>query len=533
MNARATAAILVGAMVAWAPGASAAAAAPATGLSGRVEAENGTPLGGIAVTARDARGIETTVYSAADGAWRIDRLPDGEYRVIAHGGGRRAPEAGVVLASGRAASTTLRAVVDRDFLQRLPSASFLSLLPDGDMKQEFILNCGTCHEINHRKIYKDGRARDRAQWLEAIRMMRALDVYKVIPPDFDDDRYAAWLAKSLSPERLATLKPEAAPAPAVVSRLRISEYPLPVPTELPHDLVVGPDRRIWVTAFWSSQMWALDPTSGAIEKFEVNDKPNVVAQVRALKFAADGTLWMLNGGTESVVRLDTKSRRFETFPVDMYAHDIDLDSQGNVWFNDYFAVRERVGRLDRKTGKVSYFELPSANLPASAGVPLPYGMQIDAKDRLWSTQLAANTLARFDIRSGAKKLYTMPSPNSGPRRTALSADGGVWIPEFNTGRLVRFDPETERFEVFDTGNRALGSYDLEFNPKTGDIWMSGSLNSSLLRFDPRTRRFDEFRLPTEPAYTRHIAVDERTGDVWIAYSSLPAAVPKVARIELR
>jgi hypothetical protein len=37
-------------------------------------------------------------------------------------------------------------------------------------------------------------------------------------------------------------------------------------------------------------------------------------------------------------------------------------------------------------------------------------------------------------------------------------------------------------------------------------------------------------LPTEPAYTRHLAVDEATGEVWTAYSSLPAATPRVARL---
>jgi streptogramin lyase len=183
------------------------------------------------------------------------------------------------------------------------------------------------------------------------------------------------------------------------------------------------------------------------------------------------------------------------------------------------------------TGEVKYFELPSAGLDEKVqGVPLPYGMQIDAKDRLWSTQLAANTLALFDIPSGRTKLFQVPNPNSGPRRTAISSDGALWIPEFNTGRLLRFDPATETFEQFDTGNRAVGAYDVEFSPKTGDIWITGSLNSSMLRFDPKAKTFTEYPLPTEPAYNRHIAVDPVTGDVWLAYSSLPTAVPKVARL---
>ena len=59
-------------------------------------------------------------------------------------------------------------------------------------------------------------------------------------------------------------------------------------------VAIGPDRRVWVTAFWSSEMWALDPKDGAIEKFEVNSTPNVVAHVRALEFASDGRLYLWN-----------------------------------------------------------------------------------------------------------------------------------------------------------------------------------------------------------------------------------------------
>lgn len=500
------------------------------GLHGIVSGPDGAPVGGLMVTARAPNGIEETVFTGSDGRFRVTGLADGTYQLTVRGGGLRADPQAVAIEKGRGPAVSVAARTDGQFLETLPSAHWLALLPDGDMKREFILNCTSCHEIGYSRIFKDGRPRDAARWLEAIKMMRVLDVYKLTPPDFDDEAYAAWLAENLSPERIATLQPAPAPDPATVAGLRITEYPVPKPDELPHDLVIGPDGRVWITAFWHGEMWALDPATGEIESFDVNEMPETIAQVRALEFDRNGILWMINGGTQSVVSLDPKTRAIRTFPVGMYAHDIDLDSKGNVWFNDYFAVRERIGTLDVATGEVRHFELPSANLPESAGVPLPYGMQIDGQDRLWSTQMAANTLAMYDIGSGRTTLFEMPNPNSGPRRTAVSADGGLWIPEFNTGRLLRFDPATESFEQFDTGNRSLGPYDVEFNAKTGDIWVTGSLNSSMLRFDPKAKAFTEYPLPTEPAYNRHIAVDPANGDVWIAYSSLPTAVPKVARL---
>jgi streptogramin lyase len=112
----------------------------------------------------------------------------------------------------------------------------------------------------------------------------------------------------------------------------------------------------------------------------------------------------------------------------------------------------------------------------------------------------------------------------------VARDGSIWIPEFNTGFLTRFDPQTEKFERYSLGDTALGAYDVVIDDRQNAVWITGSLASSLLRFDMKTRQIEKYPLPTEPAYMRHIQVDPKTGDVWSAYSSLPTAVPKVVRL---
>jgi virginiamycin B lyase len=365
--------------------------------------------------------------------------------------------------------------------------------------------------------------------------MREMDAYDVIPPDFDDAKYAKWLATHLSDERIAAMEAPPPPDPAAVEGVVITEWTLPHPGELPHDLVLGPDERVWITGFWRGEIWALDPETGDIETFDVYEdrKKEVPAQTRALVFDDEGILWMINGGQNAVVRLDPKTEALETYDVGMYAHDIDLDSQGRVWFNDYFAEKERIGMLDPATGKVQTFELPSSDLPKAKGKPLPYGMNIDGKDRLFSSQLAANTLARYDIPTGEARLYEMPGSNVGPRRMAIGRDGKIWIPEYNTGRVTSFDPETEAFDTIDLGVGTAGIYDAAVNGKTGELWLTGSLDTSLWHVDPETKATARIPLPTEPALSRHMAVDPASGDVWVAYSSLPSAKVEVARLERR
>jgi virginiamycin B lyase len=498
-------------------------AALAADVTGTVRGPKG-PLAGAMVTATDAHGIATTVYADASGRFHLRGLPGGAIDVRA-----RAPgfDDATTKASGTASFVLSPSA---NPLKNAPSSTYLSLLPGSTEKRRFIMNCGTCHELHETRLWKNGKVRDREHWVEAITMMKAIDVYALVPPYIETDKYADWLATNLSPERIATLKPARAADPKVVGGTIITEFPVLDAAELPHDLVLGPDGRVWVTAFWKSQMWAMDPKTGAWEAYEVTNDKSQPAQVRALEFDRQGRLWIVLGGTKSVVCLDPKTREFKTYPVDMYAHDLVLDSKGDVWVNDYFSKPERIAKLDTKTGVVTNFPLPSANLSEYEGKPLPYGLQIDQQDRLWSTQLSGNTLVRFDTRTGQSKLYTMPQPNSGPRRQAVGNDGSIWVPEFNTGYLTRFDPKTERFERYSLGDPAAGPYDVEVDRRDGSVWITASLGTALLRFDPKTKKVERYPLPTEPAYMRHVQVDPKTGDVWSAYSSLPTAVPKVVRL---
>lgn len=503
----------------------AATVAQAGEIMGTIRA-GGQPLPGALVTAQTKSGIDITVYAAKDGTFRLKNLPAGPYAIRARAPGFE--EMTAIADEGASLDLQLHAAVNP--LLVAPSSTFLSLLPDGAMKRRFIMVCTTCHEFSHTRIWKDGAVRNVAKWTDAIELMKKIDAYAMIPPDLKTAQYAYWLATNLSPERLASLKPPAAADPAIVDGATITEYPLPNKDELPHDVVIGPDGRIWITGFWHNEVLAMDPKTGVMETYPVTTNSTPAAQVRALEFDRKGRLWIVLGGTKSVVRLDTKTGKFHTYPVGMYAHDLVIDSRGNIWINDYFSNPGRIARLSATTGKVTYFRLPSSNMTASEGLPLPYGLAIDAKDRLWSTQLAGNTLVRFDTRTMRAKLYRMPEPDSGPRRNAIGIDGSVWIPEFNDGYLARFDPNTETFKRYNLGDSALGAYEVAVDPRTGAVWITGSLTSSLLRFDPKTGAIEHYPLPTEPAYMRKISIDARTGAVWSAYSSLPAVVPKVVRL---
>ncbi|HAC79886.1 MAG TPA: hypothetical protein DCG06_06300, partial [Deltaproteobacteria bacterium] len=300
----------------------------------------GQPIAGAMVTMQSDALRRVTRFTDGAGKLELSPLPNGELLVRYPGmGERRVP-------GSDAAGNVIALSADPQFLRKLPSSQWLELLPDGPWKKEFIVNCGTCHEIGYDRIMMGDRPRNEGEWLAAIKMMRAMDAYEVIPPDFDDEAYAGWLADNLSQSRIASLNSAAHQAAGRLAGVEITEYTLPEQDSLPHDLVVGPDGLIWITAFFYDQIWALNPDTGDTQIYPVDDSADVNAQPRALKFDNEGQLWIVNGGTQSVLRLDPESGDYLQVPVDMYAHSLDIDPEGNIWVNDYFAAQERVARVD-------------------------------------------------------------------------------------------------------------------------------------------------------------------------------------------
>lgn len=507
-------------------------AAASSTMTGRVVVD-GAPVRGAMVTARAiASGIATTVFSRVDGVYRLDRLVPGAYEVGVKIPGKLAASRTLEISDGAVVTgVDFQALPDPDFLRALPSARWLSLLPEGEMKREFLLNCASCHEISYDRVMRNGAPRTSADWLDAIALMRSIDVYGLTPPDFNDARYAEWLARNLDAAAIARLLPAPLATGAVLDA-RITEYPVPRTPSLPHDIVVGPKGRVWITAFYHNVIWALDPASGKVQSYPVNEKPGVMGQVRALSFDRAGMLWVLLGGTGSVVRLNPADGAFETFHVGLYPHSIAVDSRGRLWFNDYLSAQERIGSIDPASGKLALYKIPGAGLTPDQGLPLLYGLQVDRDDVIWGTMLAANKLFRFDSRTANARLFDMPHANSGPRRPGIGPDGAIWIPEFNTGTLTRFEPGSAKFTRHDLGGSTLGLYDVAVDQISGYVWVAASLGSVLLRYDPAYGSRDAYPLPTEPAYLRHIAIDGATGDVWTTYASMPDAAPKIVHIEL-
>jgi virginiamycin B lyase len=134
-------------------------------------------------------------------------------------------------------------------------------------------------------------------------------------------------------------------------------------------------------------------------------------------------------------------------------------------------------------------------------------MQVDANDVPWFVEFGTNKVARIDRESLAITEYTLPHPESRPRRIAISGDGGIWYTDYERGAIGRLDPKTGEVREWPSpSGRSAAPYGIAAE---GDvIWYSesGVEPNTLVRFDPRTRKFQSWAIPSGGGVVRNMMV---------------------------
>lgn len=409
----------------------------------------------------------------------------------------------------------------------VPSSAYLGLLPTGEAKRRFILDCTGCHQFDRRIVEKDGKPRSRTDWVARIEQMLSFSgvssSFPVISAERDAQATADWLTQHLGgPEDPS---PELSPPAAGSGEwdVVLREYDLPAP-DLPHDVAVAPDGGIVVTGMFTHQMYVLDPTSGDFTPVPI---PVASANPRAVEVGGDSDWWVLLGQPRRMARYDPDAREWSTFELGMYPHSIVPDGRRRVWFNGHFsAAPELIGFLDIRSGRTVTFEVPAKPMPGDAST-IPYGLRAAPDGTVWGTELAGNRLFSFDPDDERFEVFDLPTAHSGPRRLDIAPDGSVWIPEYAANKLARFDPRTRSFTEYEFPIADALPYVVRVDQRRGTIWIGTAAADAMARFDPIHETFTVYRLPTAGALIRHIDIDETNGTVWGAYSPGPPVQPKV------
>jgi virginiamycin B lyase len=504
----------------------------AAGLSGQVSSVEEGAMEGVVVSAKKAGStITVSVISDAQGhfSFPAGRLEPGSYalRIRAAGYELDGPKSAEVGPQSAPIAISLRKA--KNVAAQLTSGEWLMSIPGTREQKNMLDRCTSCHTLERpiKSTYDADaligvleRMAGYAPGTTPLEPHKRLDGRSMDIPS-DRLRPRADYIASVNLSQQDTWKFPLKTLPRLTgrsTRVIITEYDLPRPTAMPHDVILDRDGTPWYSDFGHQFIGKLDPKTGKATEYAV---PTLKAELPPgnldIEFDKAGNLWiglMLQAG---VAKFDPKTAQFTIIPLPkdinnnasqqaMVMPDAS-DVDGKLWMNS--VAIPGVHRVDLASMKFETFA-PYKDLAHGQDHSV-YGIKADSHNNLFFFDFSADYVGKIDAKSGQISLFKTPTPNSNPRRGFMDSQDRLWFAEYRANKLAMLDTRTERFTEWPLPTEFTYPYDV-MPDKNGELWTAGMSTDRVVRLDPKTGQVTEYQLPRN-TNVRRVWVDNSTTPV--------------------
>lgn len=367
----------------------------------------------------------------------------------------------------------------------------LAALPDGDGRAEIEAICTACHRTN---LIERSSGYSDADWASLIGTMIDLSGDAALR-----GRITGYLAEHFPPNDRRT--PVLVPGPVEID---IESWVVPTLGQRSRDPVQAPDGSIWWTGQSGNNIGRLDPETGEMQEVFLPEGtyPHSVSP------DANGDIWYLGNrnGTVGIVDGETlEITKIYEMPDEAARdpHTGEFDVEGRFWFT--LQHSNMVGRIDPASEEI---RLVTLDRPASR----PYGIKIAEDGSAWVACNGGPCLYNLAADDMALTRVDLPNQESHVRRLDLDENGAVWYVNSGAGRLGHYDPETGVIREWPSPS-GPDSHPYGLVYVDGIVWYneSGKRPDPLVRFDPETERFQSWAIPSSGIYAgilRHVRADD-------------------------
>ena len=507
-----------------------AAQAPSA-LAGKVTSQQEGAMEGVLVSAKRAGSTMTiTVVTNAQGEFSFprNRLEPGKYSVAIRAIGYELPSAAQVdVTAQKSAALDLSLVKTKNLEHQLSSGEWLQSIPGEPRFKEALFNCTSCHTLE-RPLMSKYNATDMGKVVQRMSTWAQGSMptqpqpqlgRKIGPPTAGQaalGKYISTINLSEGAERPYPLKTFPRPK-GKATHVIITEYDLPRPLAMPHDVELDAKGMVWYGDFGAQYIGKLDPKTGKTTEYEIPmSKPGAPTGSLDIHFDKDGALWMGQMIQGSLVKFDPKTEKFQSWgSPDFLKRDEariamimpqHTQVDGKVWIGGDFEYQ-----VDIKTGKWTEIDYRKGQ-PAGAKDHGSYGVAADSNNNFYGLELNADNIIKVDAKTLIPTYYQTPTLNSGPRRGHFDNQDRLWFAENRGQNIGMFDPKTGKFQEWKVPTPYSTPYDAVFDDKTY-AWTGGMANDHVTRLNVNTGEMVDYLLPRE-TNIRRIDVDKTTGAFW-------------------
>ncbi|HYL89099.1 MAG TPA: lyase [Burkholderiales bacterium] len=186
-----------------------------------------------------------------------------------------------------------------------------------------------------------------------------------------------------------------------------------------------------------------------------------------------------------------------------------FDRAGTLWFTGQSGI---YGRLDPRSGEIKTFDAPKGRGP--------YDIHATPGGAVYYASLAGSFVGRINA-DGSTTLLQPPTRSQGARRVWSDSKGNIWVAEWNSGNLSRYEPPTGKWSTW----RAPGEHPhvyAVYVDETDKVWASEWTAQVMLRFDPQAEKFESYRSSSPAPNVRQIHGPR--GEVWTPESAADKVV---------
>ena len=302
------------------------------------------------------------------------------------------------------------------------------------------------------------------------------------------------------------------------TKVIITEYDLPKNTRQPHDVVLDPSGMVWYASFGEQILGKVDPKTGKVTEYTAPmPKPKQGTGTLALRCDKQGNLWMGMISQGAIAKFDPRTEKFQTWSLPA-AQDADYrefdniatannDVDGKIWFIDSGTFT--IYRLDLASGKFENFE------PFPIPRPNVYDIASDSHNNAYFTVFGDERLGRIDAKTGEITFFKTPTAKSGPRRLNMDSQDRAWFSENRGDKVGMFDTKTNKFQEWPAATPGYFPYSAA-GDKNGDAWGVTEYTDRVLHIVAKTGQATEYLLPRH-TNMRSAFVDNSTTPVtfWV------------------
>ena len=293
-------------------------------------------------------------------------------------------------------------------------------------------------------------------------------------------------------------------AATAASAAEVRYYPVPKGSH-PHDVAPAPDGTVWYTAQPKGELGRLDPRTGKTEHIALG----MGSSPHGVIVGPDGAAWVTDSGQNAIVRVDPATKAVKVYPLPQGTAYTNLntaafDKSGVLWYTGQSGY---YGSVDPKTGQVRVWDAPRGR-----GA---YGIAATPTGEIYYASLAGSHIARIDTATGRATVIEHPVKDQGARRVWSDSKGRIWVSEWQSGGLSRYDPKDQTWKQWMPPGDRPRTYSVWVDDRD-KVWTTEWTSNAIMRFDPDTGKFESFPSDKGGAAVRQML--GRPGEAWGAES---------------